>query len=95
MVDSNIIELAEKKSVSYPGSSFFLEVLPRKKRITLLLALDFNEIIDPSEVARDASEKEFFVNSVYDGGVSISVWKAADIENALPMIRQAWELAKA
>ena len=46
-IDTNIIELAEQKSVSYHGPAFFLEVLPRKNRITLLLDLDFNEVDDP------------------------------------------------
>jgi hypothetical protein len=46
-IDSDIIELAERKSVSYHGPTFFLEVLPRKNRITLLLALDFNEVERP------------------------------------------------
>ena len=40
-MDSGIIELAESRSVSYHGPAFFLEVLPRKNRINLLLALDF------------------------------------------------------
>ena len=35
-IDTNIIELAEQKSVSYHGPAFFLEVL-LKNRITLLL----------------------------------------------------------
>jgi predicted transport protein len=41
-LDDTIIEIAEQKSVSYRGPSFFLEVLPRKYRIYVLLALDFN-----------------------------------------------------
>ena len=45
-IDSDIIELAEPRSVSYHGAEFFLEVLPRKNRINLLLALDFNEAED-------------------------------------------------
>jgi predicted transport protein len=90
-IDANIIELAEQKSVSYHGPGFFLEVLPRKNRITLLLDLDFNEVDDPQDIAKDASEYKFLVNAVYDGGVIISVWDVNDIEKSLPLIRQAWE----
>ncbi len=94
-MDADVIELAEQKSVSYHGPTFFVEVLPRKDRITLLLALDFNEVDDPSGIARDASDRKFFVNAVYGGGVNIHIWGAADIDNALPMIREAWKLARA
>jgi predicted transport protein len=90
-VDTNIIELAEKKSVSYHGPAFFLEILPRKNRITLLLDLDFNEVDDASDIARDASEYKFLVNAVYEGGVIVSIWEPDDIEKSLPLIRQAWE----
>jgi uncharacterized protein with ParB-like and HNH nuclease domain/predicted transport protein len=90
-IDTNIIELAEQKSVSYHGPAFFLEILPRKNRITLLLDLDFNEVDDPLDIARDASEFKFLVNAVYEGGVLISIREPEDIEKAIPLIRQAWE----
>lgn len=90
-IDTNIIELAEQKSVSYHGPGFFLEVLPRKNRITLLLDLDFNEVDDPLNIANDASEYKFLVNAVYEGGVLVSILDTDDIEKSLPLIRQAWE----
>ncbi len=43
-IDDGVLEVAESKSVSYHGPVFFLEVLPRKHRLTLLLPLDFNEV---------------------------------------------------
>jgi predicted transport protein len=90
-IDTNIIELAEQKSISYHGPGFFLEVLPRKNRITLLLDLDFNEVDDPLNIARDTSEYKFLVNAVYEGGVLFSILNDEDIANSLPLIRQAWE----
>jgi len=45
-IDPEVVEMAEEHSVSYHGPAFFLEVLPRKRRIALLLALDFNEVAD-------------------------------------------------
>lgn len=92
--DADIVELAERKSVSYHGPAFFLEVLPRKNRITLLLALDFNEVDDPAGIAADATEHKFFANAEYEGGVYCSIWAPEDIEKALPMVRQARELAR-
>jgi predicted transport protein len=92
-IDTNIIELAEQKSVSYHGPAFFLEILPRKNRLTLLLDLDFNEVDDPLDMANDTSEYKFLVNAVYEGGVFVSIMNADDIEKSLPLIRQAWERA--
>ena len=94
-LDSEIIELAEPKSVSYHGPAFFLEVLPRSNRIGLLLPLDFHEIADPSGMAEDTSKWKFLVNSVHEGGVYVRVQSEADVEKALPMIRLAREVARA
>jgi len=88
-LDSDILELAEPNSISYHGPAFFLEVLPRRYKLTLLLALDFNEVDDPSGLAKDASERKFFVHARHEGGVSATIWDKTAIENALPLIRQA------
>ena len=91
-IDSDIIELAEPRSVSYHGSEFFLEILPRKNRINLLLALDFNEAENPHGIAKDTSQRKFFVHAQYEGGAYIPIWSTGDIELALPIIRQAHAL---
>jgi len=93
-MESDIIELAEQKSVSYHGPSFFLEVLPRKNRINLLLALDHNEVDDPYGMAQDTSQNKFIVNAVYEGGVNIAIKNPEHIDQALPMVRQALELTR-
>ncbi len=92
-IDDRIIELAEQKSVSYHGPNFFLEVIPRKRRINLLLPMDFNEIDDPSGIAEDNTQYKFVVNAKYDGGVNIPIRTTADVAAAAPMVRQAFELA--
>jgi len=88
-LDNDILELAEPNSISYHGPAFFLEVLPRAHKLTLLLALDFNEVDDPSGLAKDATEKKFFVHARHEGGVSMSIWDVNAIESAIPLIRQA------
>lgn len=93
--DSDIIELAEQRSVSYHGPAFFLEVLPRKDRIGLLLPLDFNEVKDPGGIAEDASQWKFLVNAVYEGGVYVRIQDEADIDTALAIIHLAREIAGA
>jgi predicted transport protein len=93
-MDQNIIELAEQHSVSYHGPAFFLEVLPRKNRIGLLFALDYNEVEDPDEMVQDATQWAFIVNSQYEGGAYVLVGSDVDVERVLPIIRQAYELGR-
>jgi predicted transport protein len=94
-IDADIIELAEEKSISYHGPLFFMEVLPRKRGIGVLLARDFSEIEDHSDIAEDASQWKFIVNAKYEGGVYLGIESALDIERALPIIRSAKELSRA
>lgn len=93
-MDGSIIEYAEQKSVSYYGPDFFLEVLPRKNHVALLLNLEFGEIDDPAGAAEDASRWKFVVNAVHSGGVLIDVVDPSSVAKALPMIRRAFEAAK-
>ncbi len=92
-LDPGVLELAESKSVSYHGPGFFLEVLPRKRRVTLLLPLDFNEVDDSTGFAQDATEWTFFVNAKHEGGVCLHVRQDEDVDRAVPIIRQAHTVA--
>lgn len=94
-LDAEVLELAEKKSVSYHAPDFFLEVLPRKRRLLLSLPLDYNEVDDPEGIAKDSTEWKFLVYANYEGGVTVNVREESDIAKALPLIRQSLELAKA
>jgi predicted transport protein len=87
-IDTDILELAEPNSVSYHSPAFFLEVLPRRYTLTLLLALDFNEIDDPAGIAQDATQREFFIHARHEGGVAVSV-SDVSLLNSIPLIRQA------
>jgi len=93
-LDAAVVELAEQQSVSYHAPGFFLEVLPRKHRLNLLLPLDFNEVDDPAGIARDATEWKFFFHAQHEGGVSLSINDFTDIDRALPMIRQAFAASR-
>jgi predicted transport protein len=93
VMGDSVIELPETKTVSYHGPDFFLEVLPRKRRLTLLLPLDFNEIDDPHSIADDATEWKFFFYAKHEGGVSIRINEMEQISQALPIIKQAYNLA--
>jgi len=88
-IDRDILELAEPKSISYHGPQFFLEVLPRRYRISLLLSLDFDEVDDPTGFAQDATQWKFLVNARHEGGVLLSLKTVAEIRSIVPLIRQA------
>ena len=92
-VDSDVLELAESNSVSYHGPAFFLEALPRKYGLTLLLPLEFSEIHDPTGIAQDATQWKFLFYANYEGGVSLSIGQDEDIESAMPIIRHAYVAA--
>lgn len=93
-IDPNAIEMAERRSVSYHGPTFFLEVLPRKNRILLLLALEFNEIEDSTGLIQDTSDWKFFTNAAYDTSVVVIAYDETNIDNAIPFIRKAHALAR-
>jgi uncharacterized protein with ParB-like and HNH nuclease domain/predicted transport protein len=92
-LDSDVTEMAETKSVSYHAPVFFLEVLPRKDYLTLLLPLEFNEVTDASGIVKDVTQWKFITNSQYSCGVLLSVENPADIEAALPFVHQAMTTA--
>lgn len=87
-----VIEMAESKSVSYHDPEFFLEVIPRKRSISMLVALDFNEVEGADGFAQDAADYTFVVNASHQGGVLVIVHGEAEIDRAMVLISQAREL---
>jgi predicted transport protein len=88
-IDDDILELAEKDSVSYHSPNFFLEILPRRYSLGVLLPLDFTEIDDPSGLAQDATEWKFFTHAKHEAGVFVRVNDVESISSSIPLIRQA------
>lgn len=92
----DVIEIAERKSVSYHAPGFFVEVLPKKYELYLLLPLDYNEIDDPDEIAEDATKYKFIPNAVhdYDCGVVVYIRNKEQIASAMPIIWRAFTEAR-
>ncbi len=86
------IELAEKKAVSYHDLGFFLEVIPRKYHLSLLIALDYNEAADDDGDIQDTADYSFITNSNYDAGILILVNDEEDIDWAMEYVAQAHAL---
>jgi uncharacterized protein with ParB-like and HNH nuclease domain/predicted transport protein len=87
----DVVELCGAKSVSYRIFDFFLEVIPRKHGLSLVLNLDHDECDDPTQRAIDATEYAFIINSSESGGVLFNLNNSNQVEPALHLIRQAYE----
>ncbi|MFH0938015.1 MAG: DUF262 and DUF1524 domain-containing protein [Planctomycetota bacterium] len=87
----DIIELYGPKSVSYCVYDFFVEVLPRKRRLLLNLNFDFEECDDPTQRADDATKYAFVTHASKSGGVLFSVENTAHVAPGVYLIRQAYE----
>ncbi|PKO18005.1 hypothetical protein CVU37_06660 [candidate division BRC1 bacterium HGW-BRC1-1] len=87
----DVIELCGSKSVTYRVFDFFLEVVPRKRRLSLLVNLDFEECDDPTQRAKDTSEYAFIANASESGGVLFNLDNRTQLDAAMHVIRQSYE----
>lgn len=90
-VGSDVLEIFRAKSVTYRVFDYFVEVIPRKQYFTLLFNMDFEDCEDPSQLARDASNKAFIVNASEQGGVLLPIWSVEQIPTAMHLIKQAYQ----
>jgi predicted transport protein len=88
---NDVVQLCTGTSVTYRVYDFFVEVIPRKHRLTLLINLAFGDCNDPSGKARDATEAAFVTNATETGGVLYTIKDATDIPAAINIVRQAYE----
>jgi predicted transport protein len=86
------IEAAERKSISYHDPEFFLEVIPRKRGLVLVVDLDFNEVDENDGLAEDTSDRSFVMHATHQGGVLVHLRDAAHIDQAVAIVSQAHAL---
>lgn len=87
-----VIEMPETRSVSYHDPEFFLEVIPRKRGLGLLVGIDYNEVEGSDETVRDTANYSFVMNASYQGGVLINFRDEHQLEQAMNVIAQAHTL---
>jgi len=87
----DVFEQCGAKSVVYRVFDHFLEILPRAKYVLLLVNIDFDEIDDPSGIARDASDRAFVANASESGDVLFSLKNASQVAAAMHVVQQAYE----
>ena len=94
-LDPNVFEVAESRSVAYyaPDGDFFLEVLPRTRRLVLLVNMDYAECVLRDEQVHDATQWEFFVHAQHNAGTTYRLTDLSQLEAALTVVRQAFQLA--
>ena len=88
--ESEVIEIAREKTVTYYGPDFFLEVIPRRHRLDLLLSLDFGEVDDPSGIAEDRDQRNFVTNATHHGGVVLFMNHLKDLESIISLVKQSF-----
>ncbi len=90
------IEVIENRSVCYydDSTSFFAELLPGTYHVRLLVPLDFDEVEDPEGLAINANDYKFLRHVTHrDCGVFIDIRGKQHIAVAMPMVRQAFNMA--
>ena len=96
-LDDGIQVVQERNSVCYytPGAEFFLELLPRKNSLMLLLDVDLSEIEAPVWLAKDGNDRKFIPNSTssHPYGVLVEMWQSDWADSVMQIIRQAYHLA--
>lgn len=90
---TDVVHINHKASLSFHAREFFLEVIPRKRRITLILPLDFGSLKSPPEIANDFSDFSFIINAQHDGGTILSLKTIEDVNAAWPFVQQAYTSA--
>ena len=88
---NDVVELPNDRSAIYRVFDFFVEIIPRKQRLTLLLNLDYADCEDPSGNARDATEFAFIIGATEAGGVLYNLDSEGDVPAAINVVRQAYE----
>lgn len=87
-----VIEMAEKRSVSYHDPEFFVELIPRAHGVGVLVGIDYNEVDSPDDLVQDTTAQTFVVNATYSGGVLINVRNPEQADCAMKVITQAHTL---
>ena len=69
----DVTELCTEHTVVYRVYEHFLELLPRKGRVALLINLDFDNCVTAGTNAEDASAYAFVVHATESGGVYLDI----------------------
>ncbi|QGJ69332.1 DUF262 domain-containing protein [Planctomycetales bacterium 10988] len=86
-LDPCVSEEFRKLYVAYKAETNFLDIIPRKSKLTLSINLPFHEVIDPQGICKNVSNQGRWGN----GDVEVGFNKEKDLPYVLGLIRQAFE----
>ena len=86
-LDSSVSEVIRKLYIAYKNTTNFVDIVPHKTELGLILNMDFDQIEDPKEQCRDITGLGKWGN----GNVEFRLTTIDDIEYAMYLIRQSFE----
>ena len=86
-LDSSVSEVIRKLYIAYKNTTNFVDIVPHKTELGLILNVDFDQIEDPKEQCRDITGLGRWGN----GNVEFRLTTIDDIEYAMYLIRQSYE----
>ncbi|HEY9722612.1 MAG TPA: DUF262 and DUF1524 domain-containing protein, partial [Oscillatoriaceae cyanobacterium] len=86
-LDAEVREEKKKLYIAFKADTNFVDVVPQKRRLRLSLNMPFGAIQDPLSLCTDISNIGRWGNGDVETGVS----SIQDIDNVMPLIRQAFE----
>jgi len=86
-IDPCVSEEFLKHYVAFRAETNFVNVVPRSKRLTLMLNLGFADIEDPKHLCRDISN----IGSLGNGDVEIGLSSLSELPYVMGLIRQSFD----
>ena len=86
-LDSSVREEFTKTYIAYKNSTNFVDMIPQKNRLRLILNMPFDEINDPNRLCRDITA----IGHHGNGNVEVVISSLSEIEYAMFLIRQSFE----
>jgi uncharacterized protein with ParB-like and HNH nuclease domain/predicted transport protein len=89
-ISPQVLEEFKKQYVAFKTHSSFVDVIPQKSRLKLVLNIDFTEINDPQGICWDATGQGLWGN----GDVVVGLSKSEELDYIMTLIRQAYEASQ-
>ena len=86
-LDPTVTEGFLKLYVAYKAETNFVDVVPQMGRLRLSLNMQFHELVDPRELAKDVTNLGRWGN----GDVEIGLSSADDLGYVMGLVRQSFE----
>ena len=89
-IGPSVFEEFKKYYIAFKTHSSFVDVIPQKSRLKLVLNIDFSEINDPQGICWDATGKGIWGN----GDVVVGLYKKEELDYIVTLIKQAYEASQ-